>query len=282
MNSDAKNALPKKRAIIKDSELCSSAFDWSCGEWLRSNYGDIARIIYERHSLNQKEPTYRSKRVQSIAEVCCSDFARKESNRAFVLSKIRISLQEKNKHRTKFTVQELEDFCELKNTTPNEIIGIGSNPVRSISILTKEQIGYIQSNFDKFNTKGRGLQIPCLCFPLLGVFSVVCFEKRGYIDSIIAQRQKGTNTVSVSYKTIVFSEDDQDETMSGDYHSMKGAFFWAVKEAAEKHRIKNLMAIPEMQPLIELFFETEYMFAEDKDFEYSSPIRVSASDRYYV
>lgn len=274
--SNKKNPVPERKSIIKDSELGFSKYDSDCGEWLRDNYGGIAKNMYDRHVIRRQKHSYKSKRIESMARDC--DSMDITADKDLVLSKIRIALQEKNKHGNKFTVREIEDFCDLMNTTPNEIMNIRINPVHSIVSMSEENICYIQANFERFCNRAKKFQVPCLCFPMLGVISFASFEGTGYWNEIIANYTNRGSSVSVSYKTMVYCEEEWEEYDSGSYSEMKRIFFEIITEIAPKIGIYNLREIPEFQIFIDHFFETEYNTGKDDTYEYVETFKVPIHD----
>lgn len=276
------NAGSTKKQIIKDSELASSDYDMACHDWLRANYKDIANVMYERHTIKKMPCRYRSKRIQSIADDCISFFSSSKKEKGFVLSRIRIALQDKTKHKTKYTVRELEDLCDLINTTPNEIMGIAPNPARTVTTLSKASIEYIRDNFEKFSNKNRRYQVPCLDFPLLGIISIALFERKDYIGDIIARNTARMDSVSIQYKTYFYHGNNDSETYSSDYASMKKDFYWALSEAAKSNDILKLIEVPELASSINHFLETESIIAHNNSEEYISPRSFGASDKPYI
>lgn len=282
MNPNKVSARNNKKQIIKDSELAPSDYDTACQKWLRANYKDIANVMYERHTVKKIPCRYRSKRIQSIADDCISFFSSSRKEKDFVLSRIRIALQDKTKQKTKYTVRELEDLCDIINTTPNEIMGIAPNPARIVTTLPKTSIEYIRDNFEKFSNKNGQYQVPCLDFPLLGVISIALFERKGYIDDILALNTVGTNAISILYKTYLYHGNDKNETYSSDYASMKKDFYLALSEVSKSNDIHKLIEIPELSISVKRFLETELIIAHNNSEEYFSPRSFGASDKPYI
>lgn len=282
MNPDNVSSKNHKKQIIKDSELASSDYDTACQNWLRANYKDIANVMYERHTIKKTPCRYRSKRIQSIANDCITSFSSSRKEKDFVLSRIRIALQDKTKQKTKYTVRELEDLCDITNITPNEIMGIAPNPARTVTTLSKTSIEYIRDNFEKFSDKNGQYQVPCLDFPLLGVISIALFERKGFIDDIIARNTLRTNAVSILYKTYLYHGNDKNETYSSDYASMKKDFYWALSEASKISNTHKLIEVPELAVSIKRFFETESIIAHSSSEKYDRPQSFGAYDKPYI
>lgn len=283
MNPNKVSARNNKKQIIKDSELASSDYDTACQKWLRANYKDIANVMYERHTIKKMPCRYRSKRIQSIADDCISFFSSSRKEKHFVLSRIRIALQDKTKQKTKYTVRELEDLCDIINTTPNEIMGIAPNPVRIVTTLSKTSIEYIRNNFEKFSNKNGQYQVPCMDFPLLGVISIALFECKDYLGNIILRNTVGMNPVSIQYKTYLYHGNNENETYSStDYASMKKDFYLAISEVSKSNDIHKLIAVPELSIPVKRFLETELIIAHNNSEEYISPMSFEVSDKPYI
>ena len=226
--------------------------------WLSCNYKKIAFDIYDNFGGNNN---YRSKFLKAIIEdkgKLISINKDNTVNKAKTISNIRLRLHKKNKYNTKFNLDELEDFCIISNKTPNEILEISKEPIRTLVLLSEEEIKAIKKNFKVLSRDNQGLQLVCFAFPLLGLFCEVKFEntQKNTVDFWV---NKNTNKDPISttfYLKNVFTNGQPSSFDS--YEQTMGAFQDEVINVADSLMLRSFECISTLSSSITSFYRNEY------------------------
>lgn len=205
--------------------------------WLSMHYKSIAKTLYNRHvSGSGTNYKYKSRLVISAVEKCMD--LRKE-NKVDALAKIRIRFHNKNKAGSKFTLRELEDFCNIEKTRPEEILQAESNLDRTFTVLKEDDVKRMKENFSKSSNINVN-KIVCLYFPMLGVFGIACFEKRNHpLDGLLTRKRESSITVTYEIVSCFREEGMTVLDMARSYDEMKKQFDCEVAQASPEEGLKN-------------------------------------------
>lgn len=201
--------------------------------WLSENYKVVAKNIYSRH-IEVEKTKYKSKTLNVILDNE-ENFKGDEEDK--ILANIRIKLHSKNKYGTKYNVQELEDFCNITNSTPDQILGVKKFNLQYV--LDEADIDLIKKHFDQITHPGETIQLVCLSFPILGVSCIVNIKKNTNWSLVNRLNKKMVNDFEISYKfSSVLVEYKLSPTeqmcLSESYQQMEIYFWNVVKEIASK------------------------------------------------
>ena len=249
-------------------------------DWLSKHYQSIAETLYDQHVIGGgTRYKYKSRLVMNAVKKCADlhGIDRKEA-----LARIRRIFHNKSKAKSKFTILELEDFCNIEQATPGEILKSGYNMVHTHTLLDKKDVEIIKENFNKLSKEEKN-QIVCLCFPVLGVLGVACFEtgKCSSQGCLVGEREY---TTKVSYNVIscLGEEDRTGFYTARNYDELRGIFDCAVRETADKLDFKKYGFLKSLSPLINGFFETEYKLDDMRVGKSFDPRNGKVPDKEYA
>lgn len=258
-------------------DVSFSDYESKMQTWLSMHYKSIANTLYNRHvrggGTNYK---YKSRLVISAVEKCMDLRSEKKED---ALAKIRIRFHNKNKAGSKFTLRELEDFCNIGKTSPEEILQAESNLDRTFTVLKEGDVQRIKEDFDTFSNNNETTRV-CLCFPMWGVLGIARFEPQSHqLDDLRAGKRK--RRAIVTYK-IVSSLRATEKTVldrAKSYDEMKEVFDCEVNQIANELGIKGSGALELSGSHVNGFSDELTHTKEDDLFK---PGNVSLSDKAYA
>lgn len=253
-----------------------SDYESKAQTWLSMHYKSIAKTLYNRHVIGiGTNYRYKSRLVISAVEKCMD--LRKE-NKEDALAKIRIRFHNKNKAGSKFTLRELEDFCNIEKTGPEEILQVEYNLDRTFTVLKENDVERIKEDFSKFSNKNANT-IVCLYFPVSGVLGIACFEKENDpLDGLLARERERSVTVIYKIVSCFRGKEITELDRAKSYDVMKEYFDCEVTRASSKEGLKNRSARELHGPRANSFSEELTHTKEDL----FKPGNVSISDKAYI
>lgn len=245
--------------------------------WLSMHYKSIAKTLYNRHVKgNGTDYKYKSRLVISAVEKCMD---LREEQEKVALAKISIRFHNKNKAGSKFTLRELEDFCNIEKTGPEEILQTESNLDRIFTILKEEDVQGIKEGFDTFSNHNEITRV-CLCFPTRGVLGIVRFEppQGHWVDDLCERKRKRRTTVTYKIVSSLRATEKTVLDRAESYDEMKEVFDCEIKQIANELWFKGSSALELRGPRANSFSEELAHTKEDL----FKPGNVSISDKAYI
>lgn len=129
------------------------------GAWLSKNYKLIANKIYSYYLKN----TSFSPKSKVFSSAINAGLSIESHDEKLIKKTIRARLHNKTKYKSKFTIEELQDICEISGITPNELFEIKLNKCRLYPqiILSEKNILEIKKNFRTILGDNKEIILPC-------------------------------------------------------------------------------------------------------------------------